>query len=62
MTSGASRTTASTCWVSSVNDAITLLGGLDYQNYNGEDEVFLIAQQTEDVVAPFAQVRWDSTC
>lgn len=42
-----------------LTDAITLLGGLDYQNYNGEDEVFLIAPQTEDVVAPFAQVRWD---
>jgi vitamin B12 transporter len=42
-----------------VSDALTLLGGVDYQNYTGEDQVFLIAQQTEDVVAPFAQVRWD---
>jgi vitamin B12 transporter len=38
---------------------LTLVAGLDYQNYNGEDEVFLIAPQTEDVIAPFAQVRWD---
>lgn len=42
-----------------VTDAVTVLGGVDYQNYKGEDQVFLIAQQTEDVVAPFAQVRWD---
>jgi vitamin B12 transporter len=42
-----------------LNDAVTLLGGVDYQNYNGEDQVFLIAPLTEDVVAPFAQVRWD---
>ena len=42
-----------------VSDAVTVLGGVDYQNYTGEDQVFLIAQQTEDVVAPFAQVRWD---
>ena len=42
-----------------VNDDITVLGGVDYQNYTGEDQVFLIAQQTEDVIAPFAQVRWD---
>lgn len=42
-----------------VTDAVTVLGGVDYQNYNGEDQVFLIAPLTEDVVAPFAQVRWD---
>lgn len=42
-----------------LTDAITLLGGADYQNYSGEDQVFLIAPQTEDVLAPFAQVRWD---
>lgn len=42
-----------------VNDDVTVLGGVDYQNYNGEDQVFLIAEQTEDVIAPFAQVRWD---
>ncbi len=42
-----------------LTDAVTLLGGLDYQNYTGEDQVFFIAQQTEDVIAPFAQVRWD---
>ncbi|HVY90918.1 MAG TPA: TonB-dependent receptor [Hyphomonadaceae bacterium] len=38
----------------------TLLGGVDYQNYNGEDQVFLISHQTEYVVAPFAQVRYDA--
>ncbi|MFT3725823.1 MAG: TonB-dependent receptor [Hyphomonadaceae bacterium] len=42
-----------------LNPDVTLLGGVDYQNYNGEDEVFLIDKKTEDVVAPFAQVRWD---
>lgn len=42
-----------------VSDDITVLAGVDYQNYNGEDEVFLIEKKTEDVVAPFAQVRWD---
>lgn len=42
-----------------VSDDVTVIGGVDYQNYNGEDEVFLIAKQTEDVIAPFAQVRWD---
>jgi len=42
-----------------VSDALTVLGGVDYQNYTGEDEVFLIAKRTEDVIAPFAQVRWD---
>jgi len=42
-----------------LSDAVTLLGGVDYQKYNGEDQVFLIAPQTEDVIAPFAQVRWD---
>ncbi len=42
-----------------LSSSVTLLGGVDYQNYTGEDQVFLIAQQTEDVVAPFAQVRWN---
>ncbi|MDZ4762071.1 MAG: TonB-dependent receptor [Alphaproteobacteria bacterium] len=42
-----------------LSDSITLLGGVDYQNYNGRDQVFLIAEQTEYVTAPFAQVRWD---
>jgi vitamin B12 transporter len=42
-----------------LNPDVTILGGVDYQNYNGEDEVFLIEKKTEDVVAPFAQVRWD---
>lgn len=41
------------------SDDVTLLGGVDYQNYNGEDQVFAIAPRTEDVVAPFAQLRWD---
>jgi vitamin B12 transporter len=42
-----------------VTDGIAVLGGVDYQNYNGEDQVFLIAPLTEDVIAPFGQVRWD---
>lgn len=41
-----------------LNPDLTLLGGVDYQNYNGEDQVFLIDKQTEYVIAPFAQVRW----
>jgi vitamin B12 transporter len=42
-----------------LNPDITLLGGVDYQNYNGEDQVFRIEKKTEDVIAPFAQVRWE---
>jgi vitamin B12 transporter len=42
-----------------LSDDITVLGGVDYQKYNGEDQVFLIAPLTEDVIAPFAQMRWD---
>ena len=43
-----------------INDNFTVLGGVDYQNYNGEDQVFLIAHQTEYVTAPFVQVRYDA--
>jgi vitamin B12 transporter len=43
-----------------LNQNWTLLGGVDYQNYNGEDQVFLIKHQTEYVIAPFAQVRYDA--
>ncbi len=42
-----------------LSDSITILGGADYQNYGGTDEVFLIDDKTEDVIAPFAEVRWD---
>jgi outer membrane cobalamin receptor len=43
-----------------VTDAITLVGGYDFQKYNGYDEVFLIAPTSEEVHAPFAQLRFDS--
>src|SRR5262249_47707265 len=42
-----------------LSDRMTFIAGVDYQNYNGEDQVFLIGQQTEEVVAPFVQLRWD---
>jgi vitamin B12 transporter len=41
-----------------LTDSIDILGGVDHQNYNGEDQVFLIAHRTEYVTAPFAQIRW----
>lgn len=43
-----------------VTDAVTLVGGYDFQKYNGYDEVFLIAPTSEQVHAPFAQVRLDT--
>jgi outer membrane cobalamin receptor len=43
-----------------VTDTVTLVGGYDYQKYNGYDEVFLIAPTSEDVHAPFAQARLDT--
>lgn len=43
-----------------LGDAVTLVAGYDYQTYNGYDEVFLIAPTSEQVHAPFAQVRLDS--
>jgi vitamin B12 transporter len=42
-----------------LSDKMTFVAGVDYQNYNGEDEVFLIGKKTEDVVAPFVQMRWN---
>jgi vitamin B12 transporter len=42
-----------------LSDRMTFVAGLDYQNYNGVDETFLISEQTEEVVAPFVQMRWD---
>lgn len=43
-----------------VADAVTLVAGYDFQKYNGYDEVFLIAPTSEEVHAPFAQVRLDT--
>ncbi len=43
-----------------VTDAVTLVAGYDFQKYNGYDEVFLIAPTSEQVHAPFAQVRLDT--
>jgi len=42
-----------------LSDRMTFVAGVDYQNYNGQDEVFLIGKKTEDVVAPFVQMRWN---
>jgi vitamin B12 transporter len=42
-----------------IGGGVTLVGGYDFQRYNGVDEVFLIAPTAEDVHAPFAQVRFD---
>lgn len=42
----------------SLTPSLDVLGGLDYQNYNGRDQVFRIEKQTEYVTAPFAQVRY----
>jgi len=39
------------------NAGIELYAGYDFQNYNGRDEVLLIAEQTEQVHAVFGQVR-----
>ena len=41
----------------SFGNGIDLYGGYDYQNYWGEDQVFLIKKKTESVHAPFAQLR-----
>ncbi len=35
--------------------------GYDYQTYSGKDDVLLIAEQEEEVHAPFAQIRSDGT-
>jgi vitamin B12 transporter len=39
---------------------VTLAGGYDFQKYDGMDAVFLIGQQSEEVHAPFAQIRLDT--
>jgi vitamin B12 transporter len=43
-----------------VSDAVTLVGGYDFQKYDGMDAVFLIGQQSEEVHAPFAQLKIDT--
>ena len=43
-----------------VGGAITLVGGYDFQKYDGMDAVFLIGEQSEEVHAPFAQVKLDT--
>ncbi|MXO60296.1 TonB-dependent receptor [Altererythrobacter salegens] len=40
-------------------DGVTVIGGYDYQKYDGMDAVFLIGSQSEEVHAPFAQVKLD---
>lgn len=42
-----------------LTDIVALVGGYDFQKYDGVDDVFLIAPTTEDVHAPFAQVKLD---
>lgn len=41
------------------SDAVTIAAGYDFQKYDGMDAVFLIGQQSEEVHAPFAQVKLD---
>lgn len=41
-------------------EQIALVAGYDYQKYNGRDDVFLIAPTSEEVHAPFAQVKFDA--
>jgi len=43
-----------------LTDAVTLVAGYDYQKYDGMDAVFLIGAQSEEVHAPFAQVKLDT--
>jgi outer membrane cobalamin receptor len=43
-----------------VSDAVTIVGGYDFQKYDGMDAVFLIGAQSEEVHAPFAQIRLDA--
>jgi outer membrane cobalamin receptor len=43
-----------------LTDTVTLVGGYDFQKYDGMDAVFLIGSQSEEVHAPFAQVRLDT--
>ncbi len=41
-------------------DQLALVAGYDYQKYDGRDDVFLIAPTSEEVHAPFAQVKFDA--
>jgi vitamin B12 transporter len=43
-----------------LTDQFALVAGYDYQKYSGYDEVFLIAPSSEEVHAPFAQLKFDS--
>src|SRR5205085_11241281 len=43
-----------------LTDALSLVGGWDYQKYHGQDAVFLIGEHAEEVHAPFAQVKLDT--
>jgi vitamin B12 transporter len=40
------------------SDEVSLLFGYDYQSYDGRDDVFLIAPQSENVSAVFGQARF----
>lgn len=40
--------------------SVTLVAGYDYQKYDGMDAVFLIGAQSEEVHAPFAQIKLDT--
>ncbi len=42
------------------SEQIALVAGYDYQKYSGRDDVFLIAPQSEEVHASFAQVKFDA--
>jgi vitamin B12 transporter len=37
--------------------AVSLVGGWDFQKYHGQDAVFLIGRHSEEVHAPFAQIK-----
>lgn len=41
------------------SENVAIVAGYDFQRYNGLDEVFLIAPQSESVHAPFAQLKLD---
>lgn len=43
-----------------LTDQLALVAGYDYQKYSGYDEVFLIAPSSEEVHAPFAQLKLDA--
>jgi vitamin B12 transporter len=43
-----------------LTDAVSLVGGWDFQKYHGQDAVFLIGKHAEEVHAPFAQVKLDT--